>query len=88
VPSPSIVTVTAVSNQDPTSSDSASVSITAAPASPQAPAQPSSGGGGGATDVAALLCLLVVTLRRRQNRNSAAAPRLFKSPASRSADCK
>jgi serine protease len=85
VPSPSIVTVTALSNQDPTSSDSASVSITAAPVAPQAPAQASSGGG--AIDVVALLALLVASLWRRQNRNSAAAPRLFKSPASRSADC-
>jgi hypothetical protein len=87
VPSPSIVTVTAVSNQDPTSSDSASVSITAAPATPQAPAPASSGGGGGAIDAVALLALLLATLRRAQNRNSAAAPRLFKSPRSRSADC-
>ena len=88
VPSPSIVTVTAVSNQDPARSDSASVAITAAAAPTSAPAPASSGGGGGAIDAAALLALLLASLRARQNRNSAAAPRLFKSPVSRSADWK
>lgn len=89
VPSPSIVTVTAVSNQDSARSDSAAVTITAAPAQTQAPVQSSSSGGGGAIDAAALLALLLLaSLRARQNRNSAAAPRLFKSPVSRSADWK
>jgi len=63
VPSPAIVTVTAVSNQDSTRSASASVSITAAPAPVSAPAPASSGGGGGAIDVAALLALLLASLR-------------------------
>jgi len=65
VPSPSIVTVTAVSNQDPTRSDSASVAITAAPPQPQAPAPASSGGGGGAIDVAVLLALLLAASLRK-----------------------
>ncbi|HVS24575.1 MAG TPA: S8 family serine peptidase [Gammaproteobacteria bacterium] len=61
VPSPATVTVTAISNQDPTRMASAQVTITA-PAAP-----PSSGGGGGggggALDLLGLLCL--VALGRR-----------------------
>ena len=84
LPSPSIVTVAAVSNQDPTRSDTASVTITAAPA---AVAVPTSSGGGGAIDSAVLLALLFA-LFGRQKRISAAAPRLFRSPSSRSVDCR
>lgn len=81
VPSPAIVTVTAVSNQDATRSDSASVTITAAAAPPAA----TTSSGGGAVGALALLALLLAAFGR-QKRNSAAAPRLFKSPAARAKD--
>lgn len=59
VPSPAVVTVAAVSNQDPTRNDSASVIITAPPAA--APVvMPASSGGGGAIDAATLVGLLSV----------------------------
>jgi serine protease len=63
VPTPSVVTITAVSNQDPTSSDSATVSIIAA--APPAPAATSSGGGGGAIDGGLLLALLLALFGAR-----------------------
>ena len=86
VPSPAVVTVSAVSNQDPTRSDSASVTITSVLETVVAPTS-SGGGGGGAFDTAALLALLLAALGR-QKRNSAAAPMLFRSPSARSTDCK
>jgi len=56
VPTPAVVTVTAVSNQDPSRSGSASVTIMAV----QLPQQvTTSGGGGGAADFAGLLSLLL-----------------------------
>jgi serine protease len=68
VPSPDVVTVTAVSNQDPTRSDSATVTISSVL---ETVVPPTSGdGGGGAIDAATLLALLIsmVVARERQKR--------------------
>ncbi|HEY3515988.1 MAG TPA: S8 family serine peptidase [Gammaproteobacteria bacterium] len=70
VPSPATVTVSAISNQDSTRSDSASVTISSVLDTVVVPT--SSDGGSGAIDTAALLALLVAALGR-QKRNSAAA---------------
>jgi hypothetical protein len=56
VPTPAVVTVTAVSNQDPSRSASASVTIQTVQLPQQAT---TSSGGGGAVDVASLLALLL-----------------------------
>jgi len=61
VPTPAVVTVTAVSNQDPSRSASASVTIQAVQVPQQAT---TSSGGGGAIDVAGLLALLFALSRR------------------------
>ncbi len=63
VPSPAVVTVMAVSNEDPTRSDSASLSIIAAPM-PAPVTTSSGGGGGGAGDAAFLLALLLALVGR------------------------
>jgi hypothetical protein len=61
VPTPAVVTVTAVSNQDPSRSASASVTIQTV----QLPQQTTtSSGGGGAVDLAGLLALLFALFRR------------------------
>jgi hypothetical protein len=63
VPSPAVVTVTAVSNEDPAKSASASVTFTAPPAaSAPSPPQSSGGGGGGAVDPALLAALSIAAL--------------------------
>jgi serine protease len=64
VPSPAVVTVTAVSNQDPARSDSASVTISSV-LETVAPPTTSDDGGGGAMDTAALLALLLAAFGRR-----------------------
>jgi serine protease len=68
VPDPAVVTVTAVSNQDPASSDSASVAISSVLDTVVQPTQSDSGGG--AIDAATLLALLLAVLivRERQRR--------------------
>ena len=66
VPSPDVVTVTAVSNQDPTRSDSVSVAITPSTLSQIAASNDS--GGGGAIDLAALLALSLALFRARSAR--------------------
>ena len=73
VPSPATVTVSAVSNQDATRSDSASVTISSVLDNVVVPTT-SGDGGGGAIDTAALLALLVAALGRRK-RDPAAAPK-------------
>jgi hypothetical protein len=62
VPVPPTVTLTAVSNQDPSKSGSASITIVA----PSRPAGGGGGGGGGAAlDLALLLCLIGAAGRRK-----------------------
>ncbi len=61
LPTPAVVTVTAVSNQDPSRSGSASVTIMAVQLPQQAT---TSSGGGGAVDIAGLLALLFALFRR------------------------
>jgi serine protease len=64
VPSPAVVTVAAVSNEDRTRSAAGSVTITAAPAAAPVVA-PTSSGGGGAIDTALLLSLLLAAFGAR-----------------------
>ena len=73
VPSPATVTVSAVSNQDATRSDSATVTISSVLETVAVPT--SSDGGSGAIDTAALLALLVAALGRRKRDSVAALKR-------------